>query len=120
VHNGHLRLALLDPEDEVVAGWGFDALDLDAGTPHVDVAIPQLPLRPGVYRWTFALYDDGNGATGGRLVEQWTAMPELRLGGTPHGHARDDWAGWLNVPARLRVPSPPGDLMVASTRAARS
>jgi hypothetical protein len=103
-----LRLALLDPDDEVVAGWGFDALDLDADTPHVDVAIPQLPLRPGVYRWTFALYDDGNGATGGRLVEQWTAMPELRLGGTPHGHAQDDWAGRLNVPAQIRVPAASG------------
>jgi lipopolysaccharide transport system ATP-binding protein len=108
IHSGHLRLALLDPDDEVVAGWGFDALDLDADTPHVDVAIPQLPLRPGVYRWTFALYDDGNGATGGRLVEQWTALPELRLGGTPHGHAQDDWAGRLNVPAQIRVPAASG------------
>jgi lipopolysaccharide transport system ATP-binding protein len=110
IHNGHLRVALLDPDDEVVAGWGFDALELTPDTPHVDVAISQLPLRPGVYRWTFALYDDGNDATGGRLVEQWMAMPELRLGGTPHGHVQDDWAGWLNVPVQLHVPSQSGDL----------
>ncbi|HWB31363.1 MAG TPA: ABC transporter ATP-binding protein [Vicinamibacterales bacterium] len=114
IRNGHLRLALLDPGDEVVAGWGFDALALDPATPYVDVAIPQLPLRPGAYRWTLALYDDGNAATGGRLIEQWTAVPELRLGGTPYGHVQDAWAGWLNVPVRLRVPAPTGDLAAAS------
>jgi lipopolysaccharide transport system ATP-binding protein len=114
VRNGHLRVALLDPEDDVVAGWGFDALDLDVETPCVEIDVSQLPLRPGVYRWNVALYDEGNETTRGRLVEQWIAMPELRLGGTPHGHTQDAWAGWLNVPARLRVPSPAGDLMAAS------
>jgi hypothetical protein len=101
-----------------VAGWGFDALDLPAATPYIDVDVPQLPLRPGVYRWTFALYDNGNTAMGGRLVEQWIAMPELRLGGTLYGHAQDASAGWLNVPAQIRVSAAPGTSMASAVPSA--
>ena len=118
IRNGHLRVALLGPGDEVVAGWAFDRLDLDADGPsYVDLTLSQLPLRPGVYRWQFALFDDGSDLTGGRLVEQWTAMPELRVGGTPFGHTQDAWAGWLNVQARLDVPTPAGVAGIAVTGA---
>jgi hypothetical protein len=38
-------------------------------------------------------------------VEKWTASPELGLDVRPLGHTQDAWAGWLNVPATLTVPS---------------
>jgi ABC-type polysaccharide/polyol phosphate transport system ATPase subunit len=106
IRAGCLRVVLQGPGDEVVAGWSFDGLDLDATMPYLEMTLSRLPLRPGVYRWQFALFDDGSDTTGGRLVEQWAATPELRVGGTPFGHAHDAWAGWLNVRARLDVPSP--------------
>lgn len=104
VRNGHLRVVLLGPDDAVVAGWAFDRVALDTSQPYLEIRLSQLPLRPGVYRWQFALFDDGSERTGGRLIEQWTALPELRVGGTPLGHTQDTWAGWLNVRADLRVP----------------
>jgi hypothetical protein len=97
-------VVLLGPDDGVIAGWAFDRVALDTSQPYLAIHLSRLPLRPGVYRWQFALFDDGSERTGGRLLEQWTALPELRVGGTPFGHPQDTWAGWLNVRADLRVP----------------
>ena len=105
ITNGHLRVALLGPGDEVVVGWAFDRLELKAEQQSVELSLPRLPLRPGVYRWQFALFHDGTDLTGGRLIEQWTATPELGIGGTPFGHGQDAWAGAVNIPAALRLPS---------------
>lgn len=105
VRNGHLRVVLLGPGDEVVVGWGFDRLELEQATQRFELRLSQLPLRPGVYRWQFVLYENGSDLNGGHLIEQWTAAPELGIGGTPHGHAQDGWAGWLNLQASLRVPN---------------
>jgi ABC-type polysaccharide/polyol phosphate transport system ATPase subunit len=122
IRNGHLRVLVLGPGDEVVVGWAFDRLDLDTAVPYLEIAMPELPLRPGVYRWQFALFDDGSDQTGGRLIEQWTASPELRIGGTPFGHGLDAWAGWLNLRASLSLPSLQGSPagVVASSVAARA
>jgi hypothetical protein len=105
ITNGHLRVTLLGPGDEVVVGWAFDRLELGAEQQCVEISLPRLPLRPGVYRWQFALFNDGTDLTGGRLIERWTATPELGIGGTPFGHGQDAWAGSLNIPAALRLPS---------------
>lgn len=108
IRNGHLRVVLLGPDDEIVAGWAFERVALDTSQRYLEIALEQLPLRPGVYRWQFALFDGGGDRTGGTLIEQWTALPELRLGGTPFGHAQDAWAGRLNVRADLRLPGHAG------------
>jgi ABC-type polysaccharide/polyol phosphate transport system ATPase subunit len=105
IANGHFGLGLLGPDDEVIAGWAFEPVALPAHADRLDVTIPQLPLRPGIYRWSFALFDGGNNLTGGRLVEKWTAVPELGLDVRPLGHTQDAWAGLLNLPATLTVPS---------------
>jgi ABC-type polysaccharide/polyol phosphate transport system ATPase subunit len=105
IREGHLRVSLLGRGDEVVVGWAFDRIECAASMPYLEITLPQLPLRPGVYRWQFALFDDGSEQTGGRLVDEWTATPELSLGGTPFGHGEDSRAGWLNVRASLSVPS---------------
>ncbi len=111
--NGHFGLSVLGPEDEVIAGWAFEPLQLDASTERLDVTIAELPLRPGLYRLSFALFDGGSNLTGGRLVEHWAAVPELGLDVVPVGHPQDEYAGVLNIPATLRV-APRGDAGDAS------
>lgn len=101
VVGGHYGLALLNDRDAVVAGWAFEPLSLDAGQHALDVRIPQLPLQPGTYQLTFALFNGGNNLTGGTLVENWTGMPPLTLDVPPLAHAQDAWAGVLNVAATL-------------------
>jgi hypothetical protein len=103
VSNGHFGLGLLGADDEVVAGWAFEPLSFNGGTRHLDVDLPQLPLRPGLYRWTVTLFDNGNNLTGGRLLEKWTAVPELSLDTRPLGHPQDMWAGVLNLRATLGI-----------------
>jgi lipopolysaccharide transport system ATP-binding protein len=105
VTSGHFGLSLLGQEDELVAGWAFEPLSLPAGADRLDITIPQLPLRPGLYRLSFALFDGGNNVTGGRLIEKWVAVPDFGLDVQPVGHQQDEWAGLLNLPASLIVPA---------------
>ena len=108
VSNGHFGLSILDGEDDsVVAGWAFEPLHLKAGAPVFDVELPQLPLRPGLYRLSLALFDGGNNLTGGKLIEKWTAVQPLGLDVPPVAHPQTEWAGLLNVPARLTVAADP-------------
>jgi ABC-type polysaccharide/polyol phosphate transport system ATPase subunit len=98
---GHYGVGLLDEQDAVVAGWAFEPVTLPAGTHTLDVRIPMLPIRPGTYRLSFALFNRGSNLTGGRLVEKWVATPPLTLDLPPLGHSQDEWSGLLNVPATL-------------------
>jgi hypothetical protein len=102
VVGGHFGVGLLDDQDATVAGWAFEPLALPAGTHTLDITIPMLPLRPGSYRVSFALFNHGSNLTGGRLVEKWVATPPLTLDAPPLGHSQDEWAGVLNLPATLR------------------
>jgi hypothetical protein len=56
--------------------------------------------------------------TGGRLVEKWVAVPELDLDVQSLGHSQDAWAGILNLPATLLVPSAGRRIQSASRAAA--
>lgn len=103
VIGGHYGLGLLNDRDAVVAGWAFEPLSLDAGQHVLDVRIPQLPLQPGSYLLSFALFNGGNNLTGGVLVEKWYGVPRLTLDVPPLAHAQDAWAGVLNVPATFDV-----------------
>lgn len=105
LRNGHLGVNVLDESDAIMAGWAFEPLELDPGTHSLDIEVSQLPLRPGVYRLSLALFDGGNNLTGGRLIEKWTAAPGLALDVPPVGHPQDEWAGVLNIPARLSTPA---------------
>jgi lipopolysaccharide transport system ATP-binding protein len=101
VSNAHLGISVLDGDDEVVVGWAFEPIALGAGRHVLQVSVPQLPVRPGTYRLSFALFDQGNNLTGGKLVEKWTAVPALLIDAAPVAHPQDEWAGILNVPATL-------------------
>ena len=99
VTNGHLGVSVLDEENEVVVGWAFEPVTLGAGRQVLAVTVAQLPIRPGTYRLSFALFNHGNNLTGGKLVEKWTAAPGLMIDAPPVAHPQDEWAGVLNVPA---------------------
>jgi lipopolysaccharide transport system ATP-binding protein len=99
VTRGHYGVGIVDDQDAVVAGWAFEPLTLPAGRHVLDVTIGSLPIRPGVYRVSLALFNSGNNLTGGRLVEKWIASPPLTLDVAPLAHPQDEWAGILNVPA---------------------
>jgi energy-coupling factor transporter ATP-binding protein EcfA2 len=105
VTNGHFGLGVIGPDDQLVAGWAFEPLALDSGVDRLDITLPQLPLRPGLYHLSFALFDGGNNLTGGRLIEKWTAVPPLGLDVRPLGHPQDAWAGVLNLSATLSIPA---------------
>src|SRR5262245_31168778 len=55
---GHFGLSIHDDEDAVMAGWAFEPLSLSAGRHSLDVRLPSLPLRPGTYRLSFALFNN--------------------------------------------------------------
>jgi ABC-type polysaccharide/polyol phosphate transport system ATPase subunit len=114
VSAGHLGVGLMNDQDIVAAGWAFEPVTLAAGTHDLRVRIAQLPLRPGSYQLTFALFDGGNNITGGRLVEKWMAVPPLTLDVPPLAHPQDAWAGLLNVPASLeQSPSEGGEAVLS-------
>jgi lipopolysaccharide transport system ATP-binding protein len=98
---GHFGVGVIDEQDAVVAGWAFEPLTLPTGRHTLEITVPMLPIRPGTYRLSFALFNRGNNLTGGRLVEKWTATPPLSLDVPPLGHPQDQWAGVLNLPATL-------------------
>jgi lipopolysaccharide transport system ATP-binding protein len=103
VSQGHFGFSVLNDSGNVLAGWGFDGLDIPAGSREIVLRIPSLPLRPGAYSLTCSVYNRGNNLTGGHLVEQWYALPPLIVDTRPLSHPQDRWAGILNVPAGIQV-----------------
>ena len=99
VTNGHLGVSVLDEDDAVVVGWAFEPVSLGTGRQVLEVTVDQLPIRPGTYRLSLALFNHGNNLTGGKLLEKWTAVPGLMIDTPPVAHPQDEWAGVLNVPA---------------------
>lgn len=102
---GHLGLAVLNDAGTVLAGWGFDNLELAAGVQEVILRVPGLPLRPGAYALTGAILNRGNNLNGGKLLENFYAQPPLIVDTKPVAHPQDRWAGVLNLPADIRVAS---------------
>jgi lipopolysaccharide transport system ATP-binding protein len=116
IANGHLGISVLDSDDAVVVGWAFEPVTFGAGRHVLDVTVPQLPIRPGTYRLSFALFNQGNNLTGGKLIEKWTAVPTLLIDARPVAHPQDEWAGILNISATLSSPS---DVSAAGGRIVR-
>ena len=105
VSQGHFGFAILSDENAVLAGWGFDNVNIPAGEQEIVARLPSLPLRPGAYGITCSIYNHGNNLTGGQLVEQWYALPSLVMDTLPVAHPQDRWAGALNLPAEFQVRS---------------
>jgi lipopolysaccharide transport system ATP-binding protein len=105
ISQGHFGIAILSDTGSVLAGWGFDNLDIPDGDQEIVLRVPFLPLRPGAYALTCSVFDRGNNLTGGRLVEQWYALPTLVVDTPPLSHPQDRWAGIFNIPGEIEVES---------------
>jgi len=103
ITRGHFGVVVVNDINAILIGWGFDELEIPAGRQQIVLRIPSLPLRPGVYALRCALFNRGNNLTGGHLLEDWNAVPPLVVDTEPLAHPQDDWAGALNIPARLEV-----------------
>jgi len=107
VVRGHFGVAIKDESGRTLIGWGFDELEVSAGSQDVNLKIPILPLRPGVYTILCSLFNRGNNLTDGSLVDLWEAQPPLVVDTMPLTHPQEEWAGILNIPADLEVAGVP-------------
>ena len=105
ISQGHFGIAILSDTGSVLAGWGFDNLDIPDGDQEIVLRLPFLPLRPGSYALTCSVFNKGNNLNGGRLMEQWYALPPLVVDTPPLSHPQDRWAGIFNIPAEIEVES---------------
>jgi hypothetical protein len=103
VSRGHLGISISNESNVIVAGWGFDRVELPAGAVEVSVVPQALPVRPGIYWIVAALFDGGNNLTGGRPIETWHATPPLVVDAIPIAHPQDEWSGVLNIPADISI-----------------
>jgi len=106
ITQGHLGVTVVDSDNAIMIGWGFDNLDLSPGPNELVLRAPILPLRPGAYQVICALFDGGNNLTGGKLLDHWHAVPPLIVDAKPLSHPQDRWAGILNIPAKLEIAQP--------------
>src|SRR2546430_2434207 len=97
VTNGEHGVALFDAERQLMWARAAQNLTLKAGVIDLSYEFPFLPVRPGAYHWQVRLWsDEGN-------VDLWDAVPEMLVLTENYQHARDEWNGFLNVPAKLNV-----------------
>jgi len=92
ISEGHYGVALRDHEQQVIWAWETRALKLDVGERELCHTFPTLPLRPGLYTWLVALYDQGD------LVDLWDCVPEMIVASENFQHPQDEWSGILNIP----------------------
>jgi hypothetical protein len=100
---GHFGLQIRNDANQLIGGWGFDGLACETGMHELSVQLPVLPLRPGTYMLHCTLFNDGNVFLGGKLLEEWNAVPYLIVDTQPLSHQIDAWSGVLNLPAEIAV-----------------
>jgi ABC-type polysaccharide/polyol phosphate transport system ATPase subunit len=103
ISQGHFGMTILSDIGVVLAGWGFDNLDIPGGDREIVLRIPYLPIRPGAYSLVCSIYNKGNNLTGGQLIEIWYALPPLVVDTPPLSHPQDRWAGIFNIPAEIEA-----------------
>ncbi len=97
IRMGHYGVALRNHEQQVVWAWETQPLRLDVGERQLCHAFPILPLRPGLYNWLVALYDQGE------LIDIWDCLPEMMVATENFQHPNDQWSGILNIPVGFEV-----------------
>jgi lipopolysaccharide transport system ATP-binding protein len=98
---GHHGIALYNSDRQLIWGTAVDNLDLAPGSHTFVHRLPSLPLRPGPYTWRVSLYDEHG------LLDDWQCVPEMLVTTDPVTHAKDEWAGLLNIPEEFSVVSGP-------------
>lgn len=94
---GHHGIGLYNSDRQLLWGTAVDNLELMPGTHTFVYELPSLPLRPGPYTWRVSLYDENV------LLDAWECAPEMLVATEPVTHAKDEWAGVLNIPAEFTV-----------------
>jgi hypothetical protein len=72
-----------------------DNVCLKPGRHDLTYTFDMLPVRPGPYRWVVSLYENEE------EVDAWDWTPETIVAADPFTHAKDEWAGLLNVPTKF-------------------
>ena len=94
VHHG---IAMYNTENVLLWGTALNMSSLRPGNLEFVYQLPSLPLKPGPYRWQVSLFDE-NG-----LLDLWDCSPDLLVATEPLAHAKDEWAGLLNLPSEFSV-----------------
>ncbi len=97
ITRGHYGIGLYNSERQLMWAWAIEPLRLEAGRHQISHTFPMLPLRPGLYAWLTALYDEG------KLLDWWDCLPEMSVATENYQHHRDEWNGILNLPATFKV-----------------
>jgi lipopolysaccharide transport system ATP-binding protein len=95
IQRGIHGIALYNMERQLIWGSSASDLDLRPGVYHFTYEFPTLPLRQGPYSWLLSLWDDEG------QVDLWDGVPEMIVATESYQHARDEWTGVLNLPARF-------------------
>jgi ABC-type polysaccharide/polyol phosphate transport system ATPase subunit len=97
VQAGRYGIALRNHEQQVIWAWETQALTLGVGERKLCHMFPMLPLRPGLYTWIVALYEQGE------PIDVWDCLPEMMVATENFQHPQDRWAGVLNMPVSFEV-----------------
>src|ERR1700730_18221793 len=92
IKSGHYGIALRNHEQQVIWAWETQPLVLAAGEHQILHKFPVLPVRPGLYSWLVAFYDQGD------LMDIWDCVPEMMVSTESFQHPKDQWSGILNIP----------------------
>jgi ABC-type polysaccharide/polyol phosphate transport system ATPase subunit len=97
IKSGHYGIALRNHEQQVIWAWETQPLVLAAGEHQIFHNFPVLPLRPGLYSWLVAFYDQTD------LMDIWECVPEMMVSTESFQHPQDQWSGILNIPVRFEI-----------------
>jgi len=97
LRNGQHGVALWSGSDDLMWGTALQNIDLEPGIHEFVHALPDLPLKPGIYRWHVSLWD------GSEALDEWYAVPELIIATPPVAHHSDQWAGFLNIASEIKI-----------------
>jgi len=97
IQTGHYGVALRSHEQQVVWAWETQPLPLDVGERQLCHTFPMLPLRPGLYTWLVALYEQGD------PIDVWDCLPEMMVATEIFQHPQDKWSGILNIPVGFKI-----------------
>jgi hypothetical protein len=97
IKTGHYGVALRNHEQQVIWAWETQPLRLDVGECRFCHTFPMLPLRPGLYTWLVALYEQRD------PIDVWDCVPEMMVATESFQHPQDQWAGILNIPVGFEI-----------------
>jgi lipopolysaccharide transport system ATP-binding protein len=97
LHRGVHGVALYNSDRHLIWGSSASHLELRPGVYHLTYEFPTLPLKQGPYFWLLSLWD------GEEQVDLWDGVPEMVVATDSYQHARDEWTGLLNLPARFTL-----------------